>query len=446
MGNNINRREFIKKSALAGLTVALAPEFMLGKEQKKRKVKIGLIGVGLRGCSHLRNILERNDVIVPAICDIDPERIKVAQALIEKAGKKKAAVYSSGDFAFEKMLDRDDIEGVIISTPWLWHTRMAVSAMKKGKYSGVEVSAANTVQECWDLVNTYEATHVPCMILENVCYRRDVMAVLNMVRKGIFGELIHCRCGYQHDLRGVKFYPGVEFGEKGEHEAKWRTTHSINRNGDVYPTHGVGPVANFLNINRGNKFVSLTSTSTKARGLHKYIVDNAGQEHPNASIKWKLGDVVTTVITTANKESIVVTHDTNSPRPYSLGFRVQGTKGIWMKNGDSIFIEGRSEHHKWESSEPYLKEYDHPLWKRYSESAEGSGHGGMDFFVENAFIESVKRRVKTPLDAYDAASWSVISPLSEKSIAEGGEPQQFPDFTRGRWMTRKPVFALNDDY
>ncbi|MEA3421933.1 MAG: gfo/Idh/MocA family oxidoreductase, partial [Acidobacteriota bacterium] len=228
--------------------------------------------------------------------------------------------------------------------------------------------------------------------------------------------------------------------------AKWRTAHSINRNGDVYPTHGIGPISNFLNINRGNKFVSLTSTSTKARGLHKYIVDNAGEEHPNASIKWKLGDVVTTVISTANKESIVVTHDTNSPRPYSLGFRVQGTKGIWMKDGDSIFIEGRSEHHKWEPSEPYLKEYDHPVWKKHSESAEGSGHGGMDFFVENAFIESVKRRVKTPLDAYDAASWSVISPLSEKSIAEGGEPQQFPDFTRGRWMTRKPVFAMNDEY
>jgi len=446
MGNNINRREFIKKSTLAGLSVALAPEFMLGKEQKKGKVKIGLIGVGLRGCSHLRNILGRNDVIVPAVCDIDPERIKVAQSLIEKAGKKKADVYSSGEFAFERLLDRDDIEGVIISTPWLWHTRMAVSAMKKGKYAGVEVSAANTVQECWDLVNTYEETRVPCMILENVCYRRDVMAVLNMVRKGIFGELIHCRCGYQHDLRSVKFYPGVEFGEKGEHEAKWRTAHSLKRNGDVYPTHGVGPVANFLNINRGNRFVSLTSTSTKARGLHKYIVDNAGAEHPNASIKWKLGDVVTTVITTANEESIVVTHDTNSPRPYSLGFRVQGTKGIWMKDGNNIYIEGQSEHHRWESSEAYLKEYDHPLWKRYSESAEGSGHGGMDFFVENAFIESVKRRVKPPLDAYDAASWSVISPLSEKSITEGGEPQQFPDFTRGRWMTRKPVFALNDDY
>jgi predicted dehydrogenase len=331
---------------------------------------------------------------------------------------------------------------------------MAVDTMKAGKYAGVEVSAANTLEECWDLVNTYEETGMPCMILENVCYRRDVMAVLQMVREGMFGELIHLQCGYQHDLREVKFNDGkqpygggVEFGEKGFSEAKWRTWHSVHRNGDLYPTHGVGPTANYVNINRGNRFVSLTSTATKARGLHKYIVDNGGEDHPNADVEFKLGDVITTVITTANGESILVQHDTNLPRPYSLGFRVQGTEGIWMDLNDSIYLEGvSSDAHRWEDAQPYLHKYDHPLWKKYEHKAVGAGHGGMDFFVIHAFIESIKRGVDTPLDAYDAAAWSAVTPLSEQSIAMGNAPMEFPDFTRGRWMNRRPVFALDDSY
>ena len=330
---------------------------------------------------------------------------------------------------------------------------MAVATMKAGKYAGVEVSAANTIEECWDLVNTSEETGKPCMILENVCYRRDVMAVLNMVRQGLFGELIHLECGYQHDLRNVKFNDGkqpygggVEFGEKGLSEAKWRTLHSVTRNGDLYPTHGVGPVAEYLNINRGNRFVSLTSTASKARGLHKYIVDQAGEDHPNAKVRFKLGDVITTVIQTAQGESIVVRHDTNLPRPYSLGFRVQGTDGLWMDLNDGIYVEGKSPAHQWEAAGSYLEQYDHPLWKRYAPQAEGAGHGGMDFFVGHAFVESVKRQAPTPLDAYDAAAWSAVTPLSEQSIASGGTSQLFPDFTRGRWIKRAPIFALDDDY
>lgn len=295
---------------------------------------------------------------------------------------------------------------------------------------------------------------MPCMIMENVCYRRDVMAILQMVREGLFGELIHTECGYQHDLRHVKFNDGkqpygggVEFGEKGFSEAKWRTHHSVHRNGDLYPTHGVGPIGVYLDINRGNRFVSLTSTATKSRGLHKYIVDNAGEDHPNADVEFKLGDVITTVIRTQNGENIIVSHDTNLPRPYSLGFRVQGTGGIWMDVNQSLYLEGVSPRaHAWEPAQPYLDRYDHPLWKRYADRATGAGHGGMDFFVDHAFIESVKRGVDTPLDAYDAAAWSSISPLSEMSIAAGNAPQLFPDFTRGRWMTRKPAFALGDDY
>lgn len=447
--SGIGRRDFVKATALSGLGISLAPYLSFASSSSSKTARIGFIGLGGRGRSHLRNILNREDVIVPAICDIDPEANNKAQEMLVKAGHKKAVVYDKNKYSFEKLVERDDLDGIIISTPWLWHTRMAVASMKAGKYAGVEVSAANTLQECWDLVNTYEETGVPCMIMENVCYRRDVMAVLNMVRQGVFGESVHARCGYRHDLRGVKFNPGVNFGKGSHGEARWRTQHSVKRNGDLYPTHGAGPVATWLNINRGNRFVSLTSTATKSRGLHNYIINHpeGGKDHPNAKIKWELGDVVTTLINTANGETILVTHDTNLPRPYSLNFHFQGTKGLtdFDYHTRRIYIEGRSKPHRWDDMQPWLEKYDHPLWKRYGEFAEGSGHGGMDFFVDNAFIESVKRKVQPPLDAYDAAAWSAITPLSERSIANGGEPQDFPDFTRGRWISNKPIFAMNSD-
>jgi len=447
--SKINRRNFVKVAALSGLGISLAPHLSFGSKLSSEKAHIGFIGVGGRGRSHLRNLLNRKDIIVPAFCDIDPEANIKAQKMLTDAGHNKADVYDKNEHAFEQMLEREDLDGVIISTPWLWHTKMTIATMKAGKYAGVEVSAANTLQECWDLVNTYEETGVPCMIMENVCYRRDVMAVLNMVRQGVFGEPVHARCGYRHDLRGVKFDPGVSFGEGAHGEARWRTQHSIKRNGDLYPTHGVGPAATWLNINRGNRFVSLTSHSTKSRGLHDYIVNHpeGGKDHPNAKIKFELGDVVTTQINTANGETILVTHDTNLPRPYSLNFELQGTKGLTDFDGHTkrIYIEGKSKPHQWDDMQPWLEKYDHPLWKRYGEFAAGSGHGGMDFFVDNAFIESVKRKVIPPLDAYDAAAWSAISPLSERSITNGGEPQDFPDFTRGRWISNKPIFAMNSD-
>ncbi len=462
---NMDRRLFIKTGALAGVGASVAGNMessatpnatkapFIRRGVDDRSVNLGFIGVGLRGRSHVGRILKRNDCNVVAICDIDADAIAATQKTIQKAGASDAAVYTGSEFAFEKLLERDDIDGVIIATPWLWHTRMSVATMKAGKYAGVEVSASNTIEECWDLVNTYEETGSPCMILENVCYRRDVMAILNMVRREMFGELLHMECGYQHDLRAVKFNNGsqpygggVEFGENAYSEAKWRTDHSVYRNGDIYPTHGIGPIGVYANINRGNRFLSLTSTASKARGLHKYIVDQAGEDHPNASVRFKLGDVITTVIETQMGESIIVSHDTNSPRPYSLGFRVQGTEGLWMDLNKSIYLQGKSPEHQWEDAEEYLKQYDHPLWKKYGETAQGAGHGGMDFFVDHAFVESIKRGVDTPLDAYDAAAWSAITPLSERSISEGSAPQPFPDFTRGRWMTRKPVFALDDEF
>ena len=443
----MNRRRFIQSGTAAALLAAGAPSSLKSKAPASAPVRIGIIGTGLRGTGHLRNLLYRDDVNIPAICDIDTGRIPIAQNLLREAGHEPADAYTGSETAYQELLRRDDLDGVIIATPWIWHFPMAMDAMKAGVVPGLEVAGAFSVQECWDLVETYESSGTPMMFLENVCYRRDVMAVLNMVRQGLFGEMIHAQCGYQHDLREVKFARGAEFGAAGKHESVWRTAHSLYRNGDLYPTHGLGPVSVYFDINRGNRFVSLTSTATKSRGLHEYIVARGGEDHPNARLKFKLGDIVTTMINCSRGETILVQHDTNLPRPYSLGFRLQGTRGLWMKDGDQLYIEGTSpESHRWEPAAPYLEKYDHPLWKRHSERAVGSGHGGMDFFVLNAFVETLKRGVAPPLDVYDAAAWSVITPLSEQSIAEGGAPQAVPDFTRGRWMARRPAFGFGDEF
>ena len=451
----MRRRKFIQDTTKATAAVMLTPALSVIRELNKDKVRIGFIGVGARGLATLYLALRRNDVEVTAICDIDPITVKKALDMAEKAGKRKPEVFTGSDHTYKSMLEDKSLDAVIISTPWEWHTPMSIDAMNAGKAVGCEVAGAMSIDECWQMVRTQERTRMPFMILENVCYRRDVMAILNMARQNVFGELIHLEGGYQHDLREVKFNDGVnyygggvEFGDKGYSEAQWRTIHSIHRNGDLYPTHGIGPVGSLINNNRGNRFEYLTSMSSKARGLHDYIVSHpkGGTNHPNAKLKFRLGDIVTTNIMTSNGETITLTHDTNLPRPYSIGFRVQGTKGLWMDVNKSIYIEGKSASHRWEDADPYLKEYEHPLWTKYESQAAGAGHGGMDWFVLNAFVEAYKRNEPMPLDVYDHASWAAITCLSEQSVAQGSEPQPFPDFTDGKWMSRKPIFALNDVY
>lgn len=459
MANKIARRKFIQNTAVAGAGAAVLSNlpFTAGASARADKVRIGLIGVGLRGQSHLNLCLRRDDVDVVAICDPDTKiAIPRCRKQIEEIykGKKKVAEYTNGNYDYLNLLKRDDIDAVIIASPWNWHIPQAIAAMRAGKSPAVEVCGATAVHECWNLVDVSEETGIQVFAMENVCYRRDVMAVLNMVRQNLFGEIIHLQGGYQHDLRPVKFNDGVhfsgqgvEFGEKAISEAHWRTTHSVHRNGDLYPTHGLGPVANMININRGNRLLSLSSVATKSRGLHKYIVDNGGKDHPNAKVNFNLGDIVTSLIKTSNGETIMLSHDTNSPRPYSLNFRVQGTQGLWMDDFDSIYIEGVSKtNDEWESDKAYMDKYDHPLWKKYANDTKGAGHGGMDWFIINALVESIKRKAPYPLDVYDLATWYAITPLSEASIQEGGTIQYIPDFTRGMWINRKPIFALDDQY
>ena len=447
----MNRRKFIKTTTLA-TTASFLPSSLFAISSNK--LQVGIIGTGLRGQWMTKLLLDRSDVDIPVICDIDEKMIDMVLNVFEKQGRPKPKIYRDGPEDFRNMVSNEDLDGVYIATPWEWHHPMAMAAMENGCNVGTEVPAALTINECWDLVNTSEKSGKLCMIMENVNYRRDIMAVLNMVRKDLFGELLHCQGGYQHDLRHVKFNDGkgaygggVEFGEKGFSEARWRTQHSVDKNADLYPTHGLGPISPMLKINRGNRMLHLTSTASQSRGLHEYIVKNGGEDHPNAKINFKLGDVVTTVIKCANGQTIMLSHDTNSPRPYSLNFRVQGTKGIWMKDNKSIYIEGRSpESHRWEKDEPYLKEYDHPLWKRFEQQAAGSGHGGMDFFIVRAFVEALKDDQSPVIDVYDAVSMSVIVPLSEKSIKSNSASIQIPDFTRGKWKDNMPIFGLNEKY
>lgn len=448
----MKRREFLKASAVSA---ALAGASMAPAATRNR-LRVGMIGTGLRGQAHLSLLLRRNDVEVTALCDIEQFMLDKSLKMVADAGKPKPRIYTGSHDAWTRMLVDGKLDAVIIATPWELHAPQAIAAMEAKIPVGCEVVAGITLEDHWAVLRAQQRTRTPYMLLENVCYRRDVMAALNMARQGLFGEIVHLEGGYEHDLRAVKFNSGVpgkpygggvEFGEKGWSEAKWRTPHSVRRNGDLYPSHGIGPCAMWANIHRGNRFTRLTSYSSKSRGLHDYIVDNAGPNHPNARVKFALGDIVTTQIACANGETVQLTHDTSLPRPYSLGFRVQGTEGLWMDVNKSIYLEGKSpKPHEWEPAQAWFDKYDHPLWKRYAADATGAGHGGMDFFVIHAFVEALKRGEPMPIDIYDAVAWSAITPLSEQSIATGNSTVDFPDFTEGAWRTRKPIFALDDRY
>jgi hypothetical protein len=449
----MNRRHFLATTALAAFGATLVPRAFA---KSRERVRVGIIGTGLRGQVHLEELLKRNDVDIGAICDIEPAMLAAALRQCEKAGRPKPRVFTGSDTAWHEMLTRASLDVVLIATPWELHAPMAIGAMEAKVAVGCEVVAGITLDDHWQVLRTQLRTGTPYMLLENVCYRRDVMAVLNMVRENLFGELMHVQAGYQHDLRGVKFNSGnpalpyergAEFGAKGWSEARWRTAHSVNRNADLYPSHGIGPAAMWLNIQRGNRFTRIGSFATKARGLKEYAAAAGGADHPSAKMNFALGDVVTTQIACANGETILLQHDTNLPRPYSLGFRVQGTRGIWMDVNKSLYFEGKSPMpHRWEPAQEWLDKYDHPLWKRHAGKAENAGHGGMDFFVIHAFIEAFKAGAPMPIDIFDAIAWSAITPLSEQSIREGNRTLDFPDFTAGKWATRAPVFALDDRY
>ena len=441
-----NRRDFLKLGAVAGITSALGSIAatscgnisLRGEARTDFKVppidpvRVGFVGVGGMGSAHVRNYLGIEGVEIRAVCDIVESKVERIQQWVQDAEQPKPDGYSRGEYDFKRMCERDDLDLVFTATPWKWHVPVCLEAMNTGKHAATEVAAAVTMDECWQLVETAERTALHCVMMENCCYDRFELMVLHMVRKGLLGELLHAEAGYLHDLRGLKF------SDHGE--GLWRPWHSIHRNGNLYPTHGLGPVAQCMNINRGDQFDYLVSMSCNSRGLNLYAAEHFGENSPEAERVYALGDVNTSLIRTKNGRTIILLHDCDTPRPYSRKILVQGTKGIVRKYPDpKIHIEGISPAHDWEPIENYAEEWEHPLWKAQAEKGEGRGHGGMDYIEDYRFITSLRTGTPMDMDVYDAAAWSVVSELSERSVANRSRPVDFPDFTRGKWKTNPPL-------
>jgi predicted dehydrogenase len=400
--------------------------------QSDKPVRIGFVGVGGRGTYLLRTIMDIPGVEVPAICDINEANLQRGQGAVEKTGRKRPEGYSKGDEDYIRMAARDDLDAVLTATPWELHTPVCVAAMKAGKYAATEVPAAITMEQCWELVNTSEKTGKPGMILENVNYYRNVLMIMNMIRQGALGDISHCEGGYQHFLGGFR-----ADGSMG-----WRGMHSLKRNANVYPTHPLGPIAWWININRGDRFTQLVSMSSKSQGLNAIAAKRFGANHPAATRKYAMGDVNVSLLRTQNGVTVTLIHDVQLPRPYDLGFRVQGTKGIYSGTLEKIYTEHEGEKrgvHEWEDMGPYYSKYEHPLWKKLGQTASKYSHEGGDYIELVMWVAAIRNQTQPPIDVYDTATWSAVTPLSEKSVASGSAPVQFPDFTRGKWKTAKPV-------
>lgn len=399
----------------------------------KEKIKLGVIGLGCRGISLLECVmLPHEDVEILAVCDLYEDRAREAAEKVKKASGKEPLVTLEA----KEVLAVKEIDAVVLATSWESHINLACDAMRAGKYAAMEVGGAYSVEDCWKLVRTYEETGIPCMMLENCCYGRDEMMVLNMVRQGIFGEIVHCEGGYCHDLRQE-----ISFGRENRH---YRFRNYLHRNGENYPTHEFGPIAKILDINRGNRMVTLSSTASKAAGLHEFLMDRKGPDYDASKMSFAQGDVVTTVIRCAHGETVVLSLDTTLPRPYSRRFQIRGTKAMYLEDNRSIYLDKQDEKddfrwkEQWGNVEKYREQYDHPVWKKYIEEGVRGGHDGMDWLVFRAFLDSVKEGTEAPVDVYDAAAWMSITALSEQSVALGGMPVAVPDFTNGLWISRSP--------
>lgn len=387
------------------------------------QVRVGIIGLGLRGSFLTNELFPNIDFIsVNAVCDIYPDRVKAVADAVEEKGNPRP--FETTDY--KEMITKDLIDCVIIAASWDCHTEIATYCMEQGIPVGSEVGGAYSLEECYELVRTYEKTRTPYMFLENCNYGQRELMVLNMVRKGLFGELVHCSGCYAHDLR--------EEISTGKEKRHYRLNEYLNRNCENYPSHELGPIMQVLDINRSNLLLTLTSTASKSAGLHEYCLKTRPEDDNLRNATFEQGDVVTTVIRCEGGETITLTLDTTLPRYYSRGFTVRGTKAMYTELNDSVFIDG--EHNKfdmkwreqWGNAKEYAKLYDHPHWKSITKEEIAAGHGGMDYLCYRDFFSHVISGEPMPIDVYDAATIMCITPLSAKSIAEDGQPVQIPDF------------------
>jgi len=481
--STIDRRGFLKSvaalsaaGAVAGCSTTNNASSILTPKAKGKSVmglvvpkmdvvRIGFIGVGQRGSGHVKHYTNIEGIEIKAICDTHAEMLDKSIDLVVKKGLPKPARYTGSDHAYREMLARQDIDIVIISTPWQWHTPMSVETMESGKHAFVEVPAATTIEECWQLVDTAERTQKNCMMMENVNYGRDELMVLNMVRQGLFGDLLHGEAAYIHELRW-------QMKEIDESTGSWRTHWHTKKNGNLYPTHGLGPVSQYMNINRGDRFDYVTSVSSPALGRAAYAKREFPADHERNQLNYIAGDMNTSMIKTVQGRSIVVQHDTTSPRPYSRHNLIQGTNGTfagfpnriavetpppaikaiyeneyaktlaqWKKDGSKGRKPSKPSFHGWDRDmEKWRAQFDHPMYVRMGEEAKrNGGHGGMDFLMLWRMVYCLRNGEPLDQDVYDAAAWSAIFPQSVASVEDRSNSKNIPDFTRGAWKTGKPL-------
>jgi predicted dehydrogenase len=439
--NTLDRRDFLAIGG-AALAASVLPAGAEARAETQSKdgpfaaprielVRIGYVGIGGMGSSHVRNLLKIAGCRITAVCDTRAERTAWASKAIVEAGQPAPTVYNRGPRDFERMCETEDLDLVYNATPWEWHVPIMLAAMKNGKHAATEVPAAMTIEDCWAMVEAAEKYRKHCVMMENCNYDRMEMMVFNMVKKGLFGEILHAEGGYLHDLRSIKF--------SNEGEGLWRRAWATKVDGNLYPTHGLGPVANCMDINRGDRFDYLVSMSSPARGLQDWAAEHEPADSPKRKERYILGDVNTSIVKTALGRTIMVQHCTNLPRPYSRINIVQGTKGLFEGYPNRLYIEGRGKEHAWQSAEEALKEHDHPLWKEIAETAKGAGHGGMDFIEDYRLIKCLRDGSPTDMNVYDAAALSALVPLTAKSVGRKAASVDIPDFTRGRWKTTPPL-------
>lgn len=440
--SKISRRDLLKTGALTGITASVwgaevsssetkaVAKTMIGVPfERKEKVRFGIIGCGERGKSMINDFLGIENLEIVALCDNVKKNAEECQAIIEKKGRKSPELYTDGDYAFQKLVSRDDIDFVYIATPWEWHAPQALAAMEAGKHVGVEVPMATTMKDLWKIVDTSEKTRKHCIMLENCCFSYNELLVLNMVRDGVFGELTHAEAAYIHDLRWIV--------NEGRSEGLWRRNWHAKVNGNLYPTHGLGPVANYLDINRGDRFDYLVSMSSPSKSLDAYRAKTVPKESPKWREKYICGDMNTSMIKTAKGVSIMLQHDVSTPRPYTRHNHIQGTRGTFTDFPGRLYIDTGERSHRWTDLEKVKSKYEHWLWKKLGEKAENAGHGGMDFVMAWRIVQGFNEGLIPDLDVYDGAAWSAPFPMSAESVAKGSMPIKFPDFTRGKWMEKR---------
>ena len=449
------RRDFLKAASFTGMAAAMAETGCQTVERPIAnarsamglhapaldEVRVGVIGVGGRGSYLLKSLCNFPKTKVVAVCDVREDRVAKSAADVVAAGQKDPAKYFGSEEVFRKMCERPDVNLVYVCTPWEWHAQMALYAMQCGKHVCVEVPMAMTVEDCWRLVKMAEKTRLHCMMLENCCYGYDEMFALNLCRKGVLGELVHGEAAYIHDLRSW-YSSGNDKGEAFQtFRFKWFQRHT----GNLYPTHGLGPVCQYMGINRGDRMEAVASMSTLAFGFGSAVADKYGKDSPQAKTAQaiKMGDMNTSIIRTRLGKTIMVQYSLSCARPYSRLNLISGTKGTLSGFSSPMRVALDPNTHDWMGDKDLQElkaKYVHPLWDKNGAMAQKSGgHGGMDYLMEYRLIHCLLNGLPLDIDVYDSATWSSLVELSERSVLNGGSAVEVPDFTRGAWRTAQPL-------